>query len=220
MTSSGRGMSLGALVNRVIIAALIVVGLSSTTAAQLAAPRPEHARLDTFAGRWTIDGESEGGKVLLSETCEWFPGRFHLVCRREGKGPRGTVAGHSIMTWEASANTYAMITINSNGASLIAHGTLADNVWTWNGTVDVAGRALKVRLTTTSQSPSAYTSVASTATIFGSRARSLRRCAVQIRLHSKASTERVRDLQCGSRACSRREACAPTCRGTEATRGR
>jgi len=151
---------LGALVNRVIIAALIVVGLSSTTAAQLAAPRPEHARLDTFAGRWTIDGESEGGKVLLSETCEWFPGRFHLVCRREGKGPRGTVAGHSIMTWEASANTYAMITINSNGASLIAHGTLADNVWTWNGTVDVAGRALKVRLTTTSQSPSAYTSVA------------------------------------------------------------
>ena len=64
------------------------------------------------------------------------------------------------MTWEASANAYTMITINSNGASLIAHGTLADNVWTWNGTLDIAGRALTVRLTTTVQSPSAYTVLA------------------------------------------------------------
>ena len=143
-----------------LVAALIVVGLNSTSSAQLGAPGPEHARLDAFAGRWTIDGESEGGKVLLTETCEWFPGRFHLVCRREGKGPRGTVAGQSMMTWESSADAYAMTTINSNGASLIAHGTFADNVWTWNGTVDIAGQALKVRLTTTLQSPSAYTSVA------------------------------------------------------------
>lgn len=146
--------------DRMLVAALLVVGLTGTSSAQLGAPGPEYARLDTFAGRWTIDGESEGGKVILTETCEWFPGRFHLVCRREGKGPRGTVAGQSIMTWDSSAKAYAMITINSNGATLLAHGTPADNVWTWNGTLDITGRALKVRLTTTSQSPSAYTFVA------------------------------------------------------------
>jgi hypothetical protein len=68
MASSDREMSLEAFVHRVIIAALIVVGLSSMGSAQLAAPRPEHARLDTFAGRWSIEGESEGAKVLLTET--------------------------------------------------------------------------------------------------------------------------------------------------------
>lgn len=142
-----------------LIAVLIVAGLTSAGAAQLGTPGPEHARLDSFAGRWTIEGDSEGGKVLLTDTCEWFPGRFHLVCRREGKGPRGTVAGQSIMTWDSSAKTYTMITINSNGATLVAQGTAVDNVWTWTGTVDIAGQALKIRLTMTSQSPSSYTSV-------------------------------------------------------------
>jgi hypothetical protein len=146
--------------NWMLVAALLVVGLTGTSSAQLAPPGPEHARLDTFAGRWAIEGESEGGKVILTETCEWFPGRFHLICRREGTGPRGTVAGQSIMTWDSSAKTYAMSMINSNGATVLVHGTPADNVWTWNGTLNIAGQALKVRLTTTSQSPSAYTFVA------------------------------------------------------------
>jgi hypothetical protein len=96
----------------------------------------------------------------LTETCEWFPGRFHLVCRREGKGPRGAVAGQSIMTWDSSAKRYAMTMINSNGATVLVHGTPADNLWTWNGTLDIAGRALEVRLTMTSQSASVYTFVA------------------------------------------------------------
>jgi len=155
------GVNKEALINQLLVAALLIMGFTGRGSAQLGAPGPEHARLDAFAGRWNIDGESEGAKVILTETCEWFAGRFHLVCRREGKGPRGTaVAGQSIMTWDSTAKAYAMITINSNGATLIAHGMPADNVWTWNGTLDIAGRALTVRLTTTVQSPSAYTVLA------------------------------------------------------------
>ena len=45
--------------NKIFAAALLCVGLTSATSAQLGAPGPEHARLDAFAGRWTIDGESE-----------------------------------------------------------------------------------------------------------------------------------------------------------------
>lgn len=143
--------------NRMFAVVLLVLGVTSTTSAQLGAPGPEHARLDAFAGRWTIDGESEGAKYTLTESCEWFAGRYHLICRREGKGPLGTIAGQSIMTWDSSAKAYAMITINSNGASVLVHGMPADNGWTWNGTLDIAGQtALKVRMTTTAQSPSAY----------------------------------------------------------------
>src|SRR4029434_10912639 len=76
---------------------------------------------------------------------------------REGKGPQGTIAGQSIMTWDSSAKAYAMITINSNGASVLVHGTPAGGVWTWNGTLDIAGRALQVRLTTTLPSPPRFT---------------------------------------------------------------
>ena len=42
--------------NRMFAAALVFVGLTSTLSAQLGAPGPQHARLDAFAGRWTIDG--------------------------------------------------------------------------------------------------------------------------------------------------------------------
>jgi uncharacterized protein DUF1579 len=144
--------------NRMFAVVLLTVGLTSVPSAQRGGPGPEHARLDAFAGRWTIDGESEGEKYTLTESCEWFAGRYHLICRREGKGPLGTIAGQSIMTWDSSAKAYAMITINSNGASILAHGTPADNVWTWNGTLDIGARAaaLKVRMTTTAQSPSVY----------------------------------------------------------------
>lgn len=143
--------------NRMFAIALLILAVTSSPAAQLAAPGPEHARLDAFAGRWTIDGESEGEKYSLNESCEWFAGRFHLICRREGKGPLGAIAGQSIMTWDPAAKAYALIGINSNGASILAHGAPAGNVWTWNGTLLISGQALKVRLTMTAQSPSAYT---------------------------------------------------------------
>jgi Protein of unknown function (DUF1579) len=143
--------------NKLFIVILLLVGFTSSDAAQSGGPGPEHARLDTFAGRWTIDGEAEGERYTLSEACEWFTGRYHLICRREGKGPQGTIAGQSIMTWDSSAKAYALVGINSNGASVLVHGTPAGNVWTWTGSLDIAGRALKVRLTTTTQSPSSYT---------------------------------------------------------------
>jgi hypothetical protein len=142
--------------DKMLFAILLIVTLTATASAQLSAPGPEHARLDAFAGKWTLNGEAEGEKYTLTETCSWFTGRFHVVCQREGQGPVGALAGHSIMTWDSSAKAYALISINSNGASVLAHGTPAGDVWTWSGTLDIGGRSLKVRLTITRQSPAAY----------------------------------------------------------------
>jgi len=136
---------------------LLIVACTATASAQLNVPGPEHARLDAFAGKWTINGESEGEKYTLTETCEWFAGRFHIVCQRAGTGPVGSLAGHSIITWDPAAKAYALISINSNGVSVLAHATPAGDTWTWNGTLLIGERSLKVRLTMIRQSPAAYT---------------------------------------------------------------
>jgi hypothetical protein len=143
--------------DKMLFAMLLIVASSAIASAQPSAPGPEHARLDAFAGKWTIDGESEGEKYTLTETCEWFAGRFHIVCQRAGKGPVGSLAGQSIITWDPAAKAYALISINSNGASVLAHAMPAGDVWTWNGTLLIGERFLKVRLTMTRQSPAAYT---------------------------------------------------------------
>ena len=55
---------------------------------------PGYDALAHFVGRWT----TKGSEATFVETCEWFDGRFHVVCRSERKRPDGTTGrGLSIL---------------------------------------------------------------------------------------------------------------------------
>src|ERR687894_2577906 len=70
-------------------------------------PGPEHKRLGFFVGTWKGEGEMKpgpmgpGGKMTSTDTCEWFEGRFAVVCRYEGKGPMGPSKGLGILGYSA-----------------------------------------------------------------------------------------------------------------------
>src|SRR5688572_10172930 len=83
-----------------VLAACVFVsftGLQSAAAqaSQAHKPGPEHARLGYFVGKWNAEGELKpgpmgpGGKFTATDTCEWFEGRFSVICRSEGKMPTG-----------------------------------------------------------------------------------------------------------------------------------
>jgi len=137
------------------VAAALIAGRADTQTPR-PAPGPEHARLENLAGRWTIEGESGGDRFTRSEVCEWFDGRFHLICRSEAAGASGVVTGQSIIGYDADAKTYTFYFISSTGTSILMRGTVAGEVWTWNGELRVGGELMKARTTITDRSPSSY----------------------------------------------------------------
>ena len=120
-------------------------------------PGPEQARLANLAGRWTIEGESGGDRFTRTETCEWFAGGFHLICRSEVVGAVGAVKGQSIIGYDPDGNIYTFYFISSTGTAIFMRGTVDGQVWTWNGELRVGGELMKARTTITDQSPSSYT---------------------------------------------------------------
>lgn len=126
-------------------------------------PGPEHKRLDYFAGRWSSESEMKpgpfgpGGKMIGTDTCEWFAGGFHLVCRSEGTGPMGAFKGLAIMGYNADEKVYTYYVIDNMGMTDLSRGTAAGDTWTWTSESRMMGKAVKGKFTIKELGPSAYT---------------------------------------------------------------
>ena len=142
------------IVSAVVVFSLAVSHAHAQTSRPI--PGPEHARLENLAGRWVVEGESGGDRFTRSEVCEWFDGRFHLICRSEAAAASGIVKGQSIIGYDADAKSYTFYFISSTGTSIFMRGAVAGQVWTWNGELRVGGELMKARTTITDESPSAY----------------------------------------------------------------
>ncbi len=145
--------------------AALTAGLLSTLALAQPPSRKageEEKRIAYFAGTWTSEGEMKAspmgpaGKTSGTETCEWFPGGFHLVCRGEGTGPMGTGKNQSIMGYDPSEKTYTFYMNSSLGDGFFVRGNVAGKVWTWNFENKMEGKVMKTRVTITEESPTAY----------------------------------------------------------------
>ena len=151
-----------AAVTFVVVA--IVAAASSTvlTQAPPMKPGPEHKRIAYFAGQWTFQGEAKasplgpGGKISMSESCEWFAGGFQLVCRTKGTGPRGAATGQAVMSYDAGRKAYTYFAMSSLGDNIFVRGQVDGKVWTWLDESTVDGKPMKVRATVTEESPTSY----------------------------------------------------------------
>jgi hypothetical protein len=153
-------------------AILALVLVSSAAAASAAAqtapaqkPGPEHQRLGYFVGRWKAEGEIKpspmgpGGKVTATDNCEWFEGRFTVICRSEGQGPSGPsksigILGYSV---EDKAYTYYGVDNSSMIMSSVPMGTVSGKTWTYTDKTTMGGDTVKSRVTIEEESPTAYT---------------------------------------------------------------
>jgi hypothetical protein len=142
---------------RILPVTLVVCTFTAVGFAQnVRKPGAEHARMGYFAGDWKVEGESEGLKYTLQDTCEWFEGGFHLVCRSEGGGAFGKMKGQAVFAFDRISKSYTLFTMNNLGNGFVATGSVSDKVWTWNAELAGPQGPIKARLTMTEESPNAY----------------------------------------------------------------
>jgi hypothetical protein len=127
-------------------------------------PGPEVQKLAYYVGTWKGEGEAKatpfgaGGKLSSIQTCEWFAGGFHLVCRGDETGPSGKRMFLNIKTYDAEAKDYTEYGISSFGESEYNKGgSIVGNKRTflWDG--DAGGKPARFRYTEVYVSPTLYT---------------------------------------------------------------
>jgi hypothetical protein len=150
-------------------AATLLVGLLSVLPSAASAqppmpkPAPELQKLAYLAGQW--EGESEtkpgpmgpAGKVHTTQSCEWFPGGFFLVCRSKYTGGMGTIEDMSEFGYDAVGKTYTYRSINNFGEAGSATGAVAGDTWTWSFETQMGPKKVPSRFVSTTTSPITYT---------------------------------------------------------------
>jgi len=150
----------------VIIAVALAVpclAFGQPQTAQPPNPGPEVQKLAYTVGTWKVEGETKAGpfgpagKFSGTDTCEWFAGGFHMVCRGEGTGPEGKTTDLVILAYDVEAKAYTYHYISSRGESGSSKGSLTGGTWTWLWDGKAVGKPAKYRLTEVEVSPTSST---------------------------------------------------------------
>ena len=128
-------------------------------------PGPEHARLGYFVGKWTAEGEMKpgpmgpGGKMTSTDTCEWFEGRFSVICRSEGKTPMGPSKSIGILGYSPEEKVYTYYGVDNTNMTMasVPKGTVRGSTWTYTDEGVMGGQKVKSRVTIKELSPTSYT---------------------------------------------------------------
>ena len=99
----------------------IVLGLALTLVSEITdiaqqpvtpQPSPAHKKLAAFVGTWKDEAEIKpsplgpGGKMSLTETCNWFTGGFSIVCYSETTGVMGELKALTVFTYDPEEKVY------------------------------------------------------------------------------------------------------------------
>ena len=149
------------------LAMVSAVSLQSTAAQAPQAPKPgpEHARLGYFVGKWNAEGELKpgpmgpGGKFTTSDTCEWFDGKYSVICRSEGKMPMGPSKSIGILGYNTEEKVYTYYGVDNSNMTMasVPRGTLRGDTWTYTDEGMMGGQKVKSRVVIKELSPTSYT---------------------------------------------------------------
>ena len=149
------------------LAVLLATGpqIASAQGGQAPKPGPEHARLGYFVGKWRSEGEAKpgpmgpGGKMTSTDNCEWFEGRFTVICRYEGTSPVGPTKGIGILGYNAEEKVYTYYGIDNSNMTMatVPKGTVRGNTWSYADEATFGGKKMKSRVTIKEISPTSYT---------------------------------------------------------------
>lgn len=128
-------------------------------------PGPEHQRLGYFVGKWKAEGELKpgpmgpGGKFTSRDDCQWFEGRFTVICRSEGKMPTGPSKGLGILGYNPEERVYTYYGVDNTNMTMpsVPKGTLQGDTWTYTDEGTMGGQKFKSRVTIKETSPTSYT---------------------------------------------------------------
>ena len=123
------------------LVATLVASSAIGVDAQPVAPSAGHARLAQLVGKWTLKG-MEG---RFRETCEWYEGRFHVVCHTENIRADGSIGrGMSILGYLPAEDAYTYHGIGARGRNVTQRGRFRDG--TFEFVTPAAGDAPAIRI--------------------------------------------------------------------------
>ena len=155
---------------RARLAVLLTAGLLTAALAARAdekkteapGPAPELKKLDFFFGTWSNDAEVKpnafmpAGRYTWMEKCDWFPGKFHLVCYSAGKSPMGETHGLSIYGYDPEEKAYTYRGIDNSGFSVASKGRVKGSNWIFTNQQKMGGKTFQGRYSITT-SEASYT---------------------------------------------------------------
>jgi hypothetical protein len=145
-----------------LTAFLVLLAVAVTRAQEPAPapkPGPEHEKLAYFVGTWKSEGDIKpsafgpAGKYTFTETCNWLPGKFALLCKSEGNMMGGEFHGLSVMSYDMAEKSYVYYETNNWGENVYSHGSVAGDVWTWTNESKINGKPVRTRFTLKRVSP-------------------------------------------------------------------
>jgi hypothetical protein len=145
--------------------AVATVFIAAAQSPQPPKPGPEHQRLAYYVGKWSTEGKMEsgpmgpGGKMTSVDTCEWFDGRYAVVCRYDSKSPMGASKGLGIIGYSTEEKVYTYYGTDSTGMTMtsVSRGMVQGDTWTYTDESTMGGQKMKSRITIKELSPTAYT---------------------------------------------------------------
>jgi hypothetical protein len=163
------------VLSRVLLAAAVVTGITHGARAQgppPPQPGPEHKRLEFLVGRWKLNVvekasplDPSGGKITGTTDCEWFDGRFQVICRSELTTGGQAVKHLEVFAYNANERGYTRYFISSEGYAAVSPGKVSGKTWSWGPIVNtVDGKAMNINATITEVSPDSLTSTITVAT--------------------------------------------------------
>jgi hypothetical protein len=152
--------------NALVVALLVSVASLARAEDKAPKPGPEVERLGFFVGKWKTTGELKespfmpAGKYTEKGTCEWFSGKFSVVCKIKGKGPMGNMEGLGIMGWSSEEKAYVYYGVDNSPMAWasVPRGTFADGVWTYDDESRMGGQMVKSRYVMKQNGKKSYSS--------------------------------------------------------------
>ncbi len=127
---------------------------------------PEHDRLAYFVGNWTNEGEIKenpmgmpAGKFSGKDRCDWFEGKFAVVCNNSGTGPMGSNTGMGIISYSSMEGIYTYYGTDSTGMAMttIPRGRVDGKNWVYDDESKMGDKMVKNRYSMVELSATSYT---------------------------------------------------------------
>jgi uncharacterized protein DUF1579 len=143
------------------VALTLISGITVVAQEPARAPQPslEHKKLAVFVGTWKDEAELKpsplgpGGRMSLTETCEWFTGGFSVVCHTETLRTMDDLKTLTVLTYDPEEKIYRLYEFNSVGWSRAAKGTVDGDTWSFEGESKIGNKLIKIRTTIKIPSP-------------------------------------------------------------------